>query len=165
MRLLPSLFALFLAVPLLEVYLLIEVGQAIGAPLTIAAVVGTALLGAALVRYQGMVTVTRFYAQLARGELPGFTLFEGACLLVAGALLLTPGFFTDAVGFALLTPPFRSWAYTRLRHRLNIRMWASGPGPGDERRDPHHQDGGDRRGPTTIEGEYRDHDRKREKNR
>ncbi len=145
MRLLPSLFLLFLTVPLLEVYLLIEVGQAIGAPATIAAVVGTALLGAALARYQGMVTVTRLYTQLHRAEIPTQTLFEGACLLVAGALLLTPGFFTDAVGFALLTPPLRRWAYRHLRHRLWVRMDPMGSAPGP---------GGARGRRTVIEGEF-----------
>lgn len=145
MRLLPSLFFLFLTVPLLEVYLLIEVGQAIGAPATIAAVVGTALLGAALARYQGMVTVTRLYTQLHRAEIPTQTLFEGACLLVAGALLLTPGFFTDAVGFALLTPPLRRWAYRHLRNRLWVRMDPMGPAAGR---------GGSRGRRTVIEGEF-----------
>jgi UPF0716 protein FxsA len=145
MRFFPSLFVLFLAVPLVEIYLLIEVGQVIGAPLTILAVVGTALLGAGLVRYQGMVTLAELQGQLLRGELPARTLFEGGCLLVAGALLLTPGFFTDAVGFALLTPPLRRWVYRRLEHRLVVRA-GFGPGP-----DPR----GDEHGPTTLEGDYR----------
>jgi UPF0716 protein FxsA len=128
------------------------VGQVIGAPLTIVAVVGTALLGAALARYQGMVTVTRLYTQLNRGEVPGLPLFEGACLLVAGALLLTPGFFTDAVGFALLTPPLRRWAYHHLQHRFMVRMdpFQGGPGGwhGPDRRNPDD--------PHTIEGEFRE---------
>jgi len=163
MRLFPSLFALFLAVPLIEIYLLIEVGQVIGAPLTIVAVVGTALLGAALARYQGMVTVTRLYTQMNTGELPTQTLFEGACLLVAGALLLTPGFFTDAVGFALLTPPLRRWAYRRLKERMVVRMDPFGAGPfgddpfgADAPREP------GERGHTTIEGEFRRRDSDRD---
>jgi len=159
MRLFPSLFALFLAVPLIEIYLLIEVGQVIGAPLTIVAVVGTALLGAALARYQGMVTVRRLYTQLNSGQVPGQALFDGACLLMAGALLLTPGFFTDAVGFALLTPPLRRWVYRRLQHHLVVRMDPFGAGPfGDDPFGAH-----DPRGPqdsehTTIEGEFRRRD-------
>ena len=165
MRLFPSLFALFLAVPLIEIYLLIEVGQVIGAPLTILAVVGTALLGAALARYQGMVTVTRLYTQLNTGELPAQTLFEGACLLVAVALLLTPGFFTDAVGFALLTPPLRRWAYRKLQHRMMMRMdpfggdpFERGPfGPGQGPRDPEES------GHSTIEGEFRHRDSDRDR--
>lgn len=137
MRFLPTLFLLFLIVPLLEVYLLIEVGQAIGAGITIAAVVATALLGAALARYQGMVTLTHLYTQLHRGEIPAQALFEGACLLVAGALLLTPGFFTDAIGFTLLTPPLRRWAYRLLWRRISVQMgsFGSARGPQDSQRD------------------------------
>ncbi len=137
MRFLPTLFLLFLVVPLLEVYLLIEVGQAIGAGITIAAVVATALLGAALARYQGMVTLTHLYTQLHRGEIPAQALFEGACLLVAGALLLTPGFFTDAIGFALLTPPLRRWTYRLLWRRISVQMgsFGSARGPQGSQRD------------------------------
>lgn len=155
MRLFPILFAVFLAVPLIEIYILIEVGQILGAPLTIVAVVGTALLGAVLARYQGMVTVTRLYTQLNTGELPGQTLFDGACLLVAGALLLTPGFFTDAVGFALLTPPLRRWAYRRLQHHLVVRTFGSSGGPQGP-------PGPEESGSTTIEGEFRRRDTDRD---
>ncbi|MEF8792330.1 FxsA family protein [Thiohalorhabdus sp.] len=155
MRLFPVLFAVFLAIPLVEIYILIEVGQVLGAPLTILSVVGTALLGAVLARYQGMVTVTRLYTQLNTGELPGQTLFDGACLVFAGALLLTPGFFTDAVGFALLTPPLRRWAYRRLQHHLIVRTFGSGGGPGGPR-EPEEP------GPTTIEGEFRHRDSDRD---
>lgn len=155
MRLFPILFAVFLAVPLIEIYILIEVGQVLGAPLTILSVVGTALLGAVLARYQGMVTVTRLYTQLNTGELPGQTLFDGACLVVAGALLLTPGFFTDAVGFALLTPPLRRWAYRRLQHHLVVRTFGPRGGPQGPR-------SSEESGPTTIEGEFRHRDNDRD---
>ena len=101
------LFLLFLVVPLLEIYLLIEVGSAIGAMLTIFLVVFTAMLGAVLVRVQGFSTLTRVQSQLNDGQVPALEIMEGVCLFVAGALLLTPGFFTDAVGFVLLTPPLR----------------------------------------------------------
>lgn len=107
MRLGPTLFILFLLVPLFEIYLLLEVGGLIGVAWTIFAVVFTAVVGAALVRMQGFATVNRMRQQMDQGELPAMELFEGVFLLVAGALLLTPGFFTDAVGFACLTPPFR----------------------------------------------------------
>ena len=101
------LFLLFLVVPLLEIYLLIEVGSAIGAMLTIFLVVFTAMLGAVLVRVQGFSTLTRVQSQLNDGQVPALEIMEGVCLFVAGALLLTPGFFTDAVGFVLPTPPLR----------------------------------------------------------
>ena len=101
------LFLLFLVVPLLEIYLLIEVGSAIGAMMTIFLVVFTAMLGAVLVRAQGFSTLTRVQSQVNDGQVPALEIMEGVCLFVAGALLLTPGFFTDAVGFILLTPPLR----------------------------------------------------------
>ena len=106
-RTMKFLFLAFLLIPLMEIYFLIQVGSVIGAGATIALVVGTALLGAFLVRAQGFATVARVRNQVDRGELPAVEIFEGLFLLVAGALLLTPGFFTDAIGFACLTPPLR----------------------------------------------------------
>jgi len=113
----PLLFLTFLLVPLLEIYLLIEIGSLIGAAWTVVGVVGTAALGAALVRRQGLAALARFRSATESGELPALTIMEGLALLVAGALLLTPGFFTDAVGFVLLTPPLR---------QALIRRWLSG---------------------------------------
>ncbi len=104
---LPSLLLIFLLVPLAEIYLLLKIGSVIGAGWTIFGVVATAVLGAVLVRAQGFTTLSRIRTQLDRGELPALELLEGLFLLLAGALLLTPGFFTDAVGFACLTPPLR----------------------------------------------------------
>jgi len=86
---------------------LIQVGNVIGALWTIFLVVLTAVLGALLLRVQGFSTIQRLRDSAARGEVPAIPLIEGAFLLFAGALLLTPGFFTDALGFALLTPPLR----------------------------------------------------------
>ena len=97
----PLLFLTFLLVPLLEIYLLIEIGSLIGAAWTVAAVVGTAALGAALVRRQGLVALARFRAATEAGELPALTIMEGLVLLVAGALLLTPGFFDGPRGVHL----------------------------------------------------------------
>ena len=136
------IFLLFLTIPLAEIFLLIEVGSVIGAPTTIGLVVFTAVLGAALMRVQGFQTLRRVQQSLARGEIPAFELAEGALILLAGALLLTPGFVTDAVGFACLMPPLRRglirWAASR-------RVVRAGAGP--------------RRGPSrTIEGEYRRED-------
>lgn len=108
------LFLVFLIVPIIEIYFLITVGSAIGAALTIALIIFTALLGAVLVRAQGFSTFVRVQNQLAQGEMPALEILEGLFLLVAGALLLTPGFFTDAIGFAFLTPPLRRWIIRRL---------------------------------------------------
>lgn len=128
MRLGPALFVIFLLVPLLEIYLLLEVGGIIGVGWTIFAVVFTAVLGAALVRMQGFATVNRIRRQMDQGQLPAVELFEGVFLLVAGALLLTPGFFTDTVGFACLTPPFRRAVIHYLIRRGTIVHGRSGPG-------------------------------------
>ena len=101
------LLLLFLVVPLVEIYLLIEVGGIIGVLPTIGLVVMTAVLGAFLMRAQGFATLAKVQDELQRGEVPAVPLFEGALILIAGALLLTPGFFTDAFGFLCLVPPLR----------------------------------------------------------
>jgi len=94
----------FLAVPILEIYLLFQVGGVIGAGWTILIVIGTAILGASLLRQQGLATWTRLNQSMAQGQLPPTILVEGILLLLSGAFLLTPGFFTDVVGFLFLTP-------------------------------------------------------------
>ena len=131
----PVLLAIFFLVPLIEIYLLIQVGGVIGAGWTIFAVVFTAVLGAALVRQQGFTTLTRIRGHMDAGELPAVELLEGLCLLIAGALLLTPGFFTDAVGFLLLTPPLRRWAIQRILASGMVRsqVHVSGLGAGGRR--------------------------------
>ncbi|MDH3279886.1 MAG: FxsA family protein [Gammaproteobacteria bacterium] len=107
MRPISILFALFLVVPLAEIYVLIQVGGAIGALWTISLVVATAALGAVLVRAQGFATLGRMRSQRAAGEVPAMAVLEGVLLFLAGALLMTPGFFTDAIGFGFLVPPLR----------------------------------------------------------
>lgn len=102
-----SLLFFFLAIPLLEIYLLIKVGSVFGAFVTVFLVVSTAITGAWLIRLQGLATWQRVQNSLQQGELPAIEMFEALILLVSGALLLTPGFFTDAIGFICLTPIFR----------------------------------------------------------
>jgi len=101
------LFIAFLLVPLGEIYVLIQVGGIIGALPTVVLVLFTAAVGAVLIRAQGLATVARMRQSLDHGELPALELMEGACLLVAGVLLLTPGFVTDTLGFVLLVPALR----------------------------------------------------------
>ena len=135
------LLVLFLVVPLGEIYLLIEVGSIVGAAATIGLVVLTAVVGAALMRAQGLATVFRARSAMARGEVPALELMEGAVILVAGALLLTPGFITDTAGFLCLIPA--------LRQRLILAaatLRPAGPPAGHPRRAGH--------GRRTIEGEY-----------
>jgi UPF0716 protein FxsA len=118
-RPLPSLFSFFLIVPVLEVVLFIVVGSRIGVPMTIGLVVLTALLGAALVARQGRATLTDARRDLYEGRVPTRPLAHGVMILIAGALLLTPGFLTDAFGFSLLVPgvreALRKWAVARFR--------------------------------------------------
>lgn len=108
MRVFQGVFLLFLIIPFVEIYLLLTIGGMIGALPTIFLVVFTAVLGAWLLRRQGFATWQRFQRCLEQGAVPAFEMIEGPILLVGGALLLTPGFFTDAVGFACLIPQVRT---------------------------------------------------------
>ena len=101
------LLAAFIGVPLVEIAVFIQVGGWIGLGWTLTLVVLTAVLGTWQLRAQGLATLLRAREQIDRGALPARELFDGACLLVAGALLLTPGFVTDATGFLLFLPPVR----------------------------------------------------------
>jgi UPF0716 protein FxsA len=112
------LFFVFIIVSMIELYLLISIGGAIGAGWTVILVIATAVLGAALVRAQGMSTYARVQQQVRAGQPPAQEMIEGAFLLFAGALLFAPGFFTDAVGFACLTPPIRRYVIARFFARL-----------------------------------------------
>lgn len=139
------LFIIFLLVPVIEIYFLIKVGGLIGTLPTVFLVVFTAVLGALLLRYQGFVTLRNFQRSLAGGRLPAMEIVEGVILLVAGALLLTPGFFTDTLGFLCLIPPLR-----RALVRQIIRRYRPAPAAGG---------GADTSGSSvTIEGEYRRED-------
>ncbi len=100
-------FLFFLTVPFVEIYLLLQLGGIVGVIPTVLLVVFTAILGAWLLRRQGFATWQRFQANLAKGEIPAYEMIEGPILLVGGALLLTPGFFTDAMGFVCLIPQAR----------------------------------------------------------
>lgn len=107
MKTMQILFLAFLIVPFVEIYVLLQVGSLIGAFPTIFLVVFTAVLGAWLLRRQGFATWQRFQTALSQGEIPAYEMIEGPILLVGGALLLTPGFFTDFLGFACLIPALR----------------------------------------------------------
>jgi len=101
------LFLLFVAVPIIEIALFIQVGGFIGLWPTLAIVVLTAMIGTALMRTQGIQALNRLQAAVSTGGNPADPMIQGAMILVAGILLLTPGFFTDTAGFLLLLPPFR----------------------------------------------------------
>ncbi len=112
----------FFLTPIVEMYLLIEVGGQIGSLPTIGLVMLTAVIGVALLKRQGLATLTRGVGRMQRGEAPIGEMAEGILLAVAGALLLTPGFVTDAVGFVLLWPPTRVIVARWLLSRVTIAM-------------------------------------------
>jgi len=155
----PLVAAIFLIVPIIEIYLLIQVGQVIGAGWTIFLVVATAVIGVALLRIQGLSTLNRAQQKLQQNELPAREILEGMGLVVAGALLLTPGFFTDTIGFLLLFPPSRVWLAGRLLRQVDVSsVGARGAGadPADSGPSADAETGADGRegGPVTLEGEY-----------
>ena len=121
MRIRTWLFLGFIIVPVIEIVLFYYVGSAIGIWPTVALVVLSAFIGSMLVTRQGRVTWVRFRTEIDRGEVPTVPIVHGAMILVAGALLLTPGFLTDAVGIALLIPAVREairrWGADRIAAR------------------------------------------------
>jgi len=119
------LVLLFVLLPIVEIYAIIQVGQAIGAPWTIALLIADSILGSILMRSQGRVAWRRFNAALAEGRPPAREIFDGALVILGGALLLTPGFVTDIVGLALLLPPSRALVRVLLARRLAGRIGAS----------------------------------------
>ena len=151
------LLAVFVIVPVIEIALFIEVGGRIGLWSTLGLVFLTAIVGTWLLRAQGLATLQRARSELDGGRLPARELFDGACLLVAGAFLLTPGFFTDGVGFLLLLPPFRTMLRLYFGKRIAVHVATArhdGPGrprPGGGPRGRARDDEG-----VTIDGSYRD---------
>jgi len=120
---LPGLIALLFFGPLIELYLLIEIGASIGGGTTILLCILTAVLGAVLVRWQGLETLLQAERRLMRGELPAVEALHGAMITFAGVLLFFPGFLTDAIGFLLLVPFVRRWIIARYFPEAR---WASG---------------------------------------
>lgn len=144
------LFLAFLMVPLIEIGLFIQVGGAIGLWPTLAVVVLTAILGTSLVKSQGRMALGQMRNSFQTLSDPAEPLAHGAMILFAGALLLTPGFFTDAVGFALLMPPVRVAAYRYLSKKITVAQFQMGPGSMQGRHYP-----GDT-GPRPTQGDFRD---------
>ena len=129
----PLFLLLFVGVPLIELYLLIQVGSEIGALSTIALSVFTAILGSLLVRVQGFSVLLRVRTLLDHGETPALEVLDGALLLIAGLMLLLPGFLTDGLGFLLLIPPVRQWMIRRFVRLVPVQA----PGPGRSRDQGH----------------------------
>ncbi len=160
MRLLPLL--LFIAVPLTELAILIKLGEVIGIGATILLVIGTAVLGVSLLKRQGLAALARARSSMDAGEFPVESVVDGACLLIAGAFLLTPGLLTDTVGFLLLVPAFRlrlaRWIFDKFKSSESMQFHTFGDAPGGGQNapgsGPHRPDGRDR----VIEGDFEDLD-------
>ena len=146
----PALLLIFIVVPLVEIYVLIEIGAIIGALPTVLACVGTAILGGGLLRYQGFQTLRRAQRNMDRGQIPAMEMFEGVALAMGGALLLTPGFVTDVAGFLCLIPWTRRALIAAALRRMQVRYTSSGPGGPGGPDDP----GGTGGTRGTIEGEF-----------
>ena len=114
------LFVAFLLVPLIEIALFIQVGGAIGLGWTLAIVVITAIIGTMMVRAQGALAMNQLRTAFGQMQDPSEALANGAMILFSGALLLTPGFFTDAVGFALLIPAVRLAVFKWAKARVHV---------------------------------------------
>jgi UPF0716 protein FxsA len=104
----PLLFLLFIVVPIAEIYVIIQVGQAIGALWTILLLIADSIIGARLLSWQGRRAWLRFQAAIAEGRVPHREVMDGVLIVLGGAFLLTPGFITDVLGLVLLIPPSRA---------------------------------------------------------
>ncbi len=158
MKILPLL--LFVAVPLLELAILIKVGEIIGVSATIVLVISTAVIGVSLLKRQGLAAMARARETVEAGSFPVESVVDGACLLVAGAFLLTPGLLTDTVGFSLLVPGVRRnlahWLFSKFSGSSHVHSDTFGAEPHSGPR----QDGAEPSHGPLIEGEYEDMDYK-----
>ena len=137
-------FIALLLIPAIEIGLFIEAGSRIGTLNTLLLIITTAALGVTLIRWQGLQTVFRAREKMTRGEAPAYEMLEGMFFAAAGILLLTPGFFTDIIGFLFLLPPLRRLMIGRMTHMTAI--YTQTPSPSASQR--------------TIEGEYNHQDEK-----
>ena len=165
------LFVLFIIIPIIEITVIMQVGALLGLWPTIAIVILSAWLGAKYVRQQGLATLQSVQAKMAQGEMPSGEIITGLMLLVAGVLLVTPGFVTDIFGLSLLVPSVRAAIANQVQKHIKVNQFGAGAsfhsgGPGnvyqhEETADPftstkassnepisHHQ--GD-----TLEGEFK----------
>lgn len=140
------LVALFVLVPLIEITVLIQVGQAIGVFNTIGVMILVSAIGAWLARHEGFVTLRRIQQATARGQIPGNELIDGFLILVAGLLMLTPGFVTDAIALTVLFPPTRVVYRSIVRRRFDVGTvgFSHFAGFGGPDRDPRDRDPRDR---------------------
>lgn len=149
------LLLIFIAMPIVEMWLLITVGREIGAWTTISLVLLTAAVGFSLLKQQGFATLFRARQKMDAGELPAMEMVEAIILAVCGALLVTPGFVTDAVGFAGLVPGFRRLIVTGMASKVDVASYSEQASrhqnvpPGNN-----HSGSAPSGSQTTLEGEY-----------
>lgn len=141
MNLFQRLLLVFIIIPILEIYLLIKVGSIIGGLTTILLVILTAIIGTHLLRSQGIATLQKVQLSLQQGQMPTEALLEGIFIILGGALLLTPGFVTDTVGFICLIPILRQYLVSWLRNHIQLT--------------PSSVSHSSPKSPVTIEGDYR----------
>ena len=122
-----ALLALFIVVPLAELYVILKVGDAIGALWTILLLAADSVLGSMLLRAQGRSVWRRFNETMAAGRVPHRELIDGVLVIFGGAFLITPGFLTDIVGLVLLIPPTRAIIRRLVARRLGRRIVTRGP--------------------------------------
>lgn len=141
---------LFVVIPIAEVYVFLQAGEAIGILKTLLLCVLTAIIGGLLVKQQGMETLLKAQKNMNQGAMPVKELFDGFCLIIAGALLLTPGFVTDIAGFSLLFPPFRVFLSKIIKKsgKFSVKSYNFAQKQEDS---------------TVIEGEYEEVSKKRER--
>lgn len=142
------LLLLFLAVPLIEISLFITVGGWLTLWPTLGLVLLTGIIGTALVRWQGLKVLAELRGDMGQIRNPLSPMAHGALILVAGLLLLTPGFFTDAIGFLLMVPALRTWIIRQVGARVQVQAFGMGGDfqTRDARRDPTH--------PGVIDGDF-----------
>lgn len=131
-----ALFVLFLVVPVIELAVIIQVGQVLGVLPTLAILVVMSVLGAGLMKREGLGVLRRAQAQVQAGRVPGREVADGFLIVLGGALMLTPGFVSDVVGMALLLPPVRAVVRPFLLAQLQARALGAAVGGGRGRPGP-----------------------------
>ena len=124
----PFLLLLFIVVPILEIYVIIQVGQAIGAVWTIVLLIADSILGTVLMRSQGRAAWRRFQLALSEGRVPAREVVDGVLVIFGGAFLLTPGFCSDVFGLLLLLPPTRAVIRRVIVRRFGFALFGAIPG-------------------------------------
>ena len=152
------LFPLFVIMTLLEIYVLVSVGEAIGGFSTVLLVVITALIGSTLLKQQGFSTLSKAQQSMAQGQTPAFEMLEGVVIVISGVLLLTPGFITDVLGLLGLMPFSRAYFIEHILKQNAQRVFSRGNTVFIQRSSTNHQerkpDEANKRKDNTIEGEF-----------